>query len=254
MDDTRMDFVGHLSELRKRLLVSLAAFLVAGAAVFPFAGGLAEFASSPAKGVRLVYLSPPELFMSYVELALAAGLVLSMPVILFEAWRFVKPALDRRERRAVLSAVVAGAVLFASGAAFAFLAVVPLTVRFFLSFSAPGIEAMYSIAEYLDFVTGIVIAFGIAFELPVVAWTLGSLRLVDSLAFAKARGPAVLVIFIVAAILTPPDVVSQLLLALPLVGLYEVSAVLLRVQEAGRVRRTRRLGPAGSPQVPGVSG
>lgn len=232
-----MTFTDHLAELRKRLVVSCAAFLAAGFGCFSFAEKLAEFVMRPAGTLQFVYLSPPELFVSYVKLALVAGLALSLPVILFELWLFVSPALSRRERGSVFLSLFFGAFFFVAGAAFAYYVILPFTIKFFLSYSNPRVEAVFAIKDYFDFVSGLVLGFGAAFELPMAAALLGAFGLLKAELLVRGRSVAVLGIFIAAAILTPPDVVSQVLLALPMLGLYELSILILKVQGRGRARR-----------------
>jgi sec-independent protein translocase protein TatC len=176
--------------------------------------------------VEFVFLSPPDLFMTYLSLSLYAGFVLSLPVILYEIGMFIWPGLEKKERKAIFLSLLLGALLFIAGVAFGFFIMLPYMLKFFLGFGTEGIKPMISIRDYLNFVGQIVLSFGIAFELPVVTTALAGLGVINAAQLKSARKIAVLVIFIVAAILTPPDVVSQLLLALPLLVLFEVSIVL----------------------------
>lgn len=238
MNDAPMPFLAHLAELRKRLLLALAALAAATTASFSFTETLAEYMMHPVAGLSFVYLSPPELFLAYVRIAVLAGLVISSPIILFQIWVFVRPGLLKRERRAVLAGLFAGAVFFAAGAAFSFFVILPFTLRFFLQYATERIEAVFSFGEYVGFVTSLVLSFGIAFELPVLTAILAALGVVTGSALAKARRYAVLLVFILAAILTPPDVVSQILLALPMLFLFELSVIVARRIER-RVERRR---------------
>jgi sec-independent protein translocase protein TatC len=239
MSDAHKTFTEHLSELRKRLLIAIAAILAASFGAFGFAGQLAEFVLRPVSELRFVYLSPPELFMSYVKLSLIAGITVASPIVLYQVWAFVKPALSRRERRSIAVSLVFGALFFAAGAAFAFSVIVPFTIKFFLSYSTPSVQALFSIKEYFDFIASLALAFGAAFELPMACTALGALGVLTAKTLAKSRRIAILGIFIAAAILTPPDVVSQILLALPMLGLYELSHLILRVMDARRSRRAK---------------
>lgn len=236
-----MSMAGHLVELRKRLLVALVAFLAASIAAFSYAEPLADYLMRPAGDLSFVFLSPPELFMAYVKIALVAGLCVSLPVILHQLWGFVAPALSRRERAGVVLSLLFGALLFALGSAFSFYVILPLTLKFFFSYTSARVQAFISISDYLGFVSGLVFSFGAAFELPMLAAALGALGVLRAETLAKGRRLALLGIFVAAAILTPPDVVSQVLLALPMLGLYELSLVILRIQ--GR-RRDKRLAAA----------
>jgi sec-independent protein translocase protein TatC len=235
-----MTFTEHLMELRKRLAVCAVAFLAAAIAAFSLVDRVAKFLIAPAGGIRFVYLSPPELFMAYVKIALVLGLIASLPVILMEILLFISPALPRGGRLKAAVALFFGALFFVLGAAFSFYVIVPFTLKFFLSYSSPDIEALFSIKDYYDFVSSLALAFGATFELPMVAWALGAFGLLKSATLAKARRMALLGIFIAAAVLTPPDVVSQVLLALPMLALYELSVLILRAQEKGRARRAAK--------------
>ncbi|MEJ5185321.1 MAG: twin-arginine translocase subunit TatC [Rectinemataceae bacterium] len=234
-----MTYLEHLAELRKRLLISLTAFLIGTIACFGQARELAEFLTMPARDMRFVFLSPPDLFMTYVSLAVFGGFVLSLPVLLFELAMFVKPALEPRERRWIFLSFSGGAVLFLAGAAFGFFVIVPFTIRFFMSYQSEGIQAMISIREYFGFLGQIVLAFGLSFELPVVAMLLALFGILHTATLRSVRRVAILVIFIAAAILTPPDVVSQVLLALPMVGLFELSIRLVAAIERKKLAATQ---------------
>ncbi|MEN6297015.1 MAG: twin-arginine translocase subunit TatC [Rectinema sp.] len=221
-----MTYIEHLTELRKRLLIVLVVFLGFSILCFGWSKQLATFLVSPVQPVEFVFLSPPDLFMTYLSLSLYAGFVLSLPVILYEIGMFIWPGLEKKERKAIFLSLLLGALLFIAGVAFGFFIMLPYMLKFFLGFGTEGIKPMISIRDYLNFVGQIVLSFGIAFELPVVTTALAGLGVINAAQLKSARKIAVLVIFIVAAILTPPDVVSQLLLALPLLVLFEVSIVL----------------------------
>jgi len=221
-----MTYIEHLTELRYRLLIVLVVFLGFSILCFGWSKQLATFLVSPVQPVEFVFLSPPDLFMTYLSLSLYAGFVLSLPVILYEIGMFIWPGLEKKERKAIFLSLLLGALLFIAGVAFGFFIMLPYMLKFFLGFGTEGIKPMISIRDYLNFVGQIVLSFGIAFELPVVTTALAGLGVINAAQLKSARKIAVLVIFIVAAILTPPDVVSQLLLALPLLVLFEVSIVL----------------------------
>ena len=230
-----MTFFEHLGELRKRLIIASVALLAASFAAFGFADRIAHFLMLPVSGMTFVYLSPSELFISYTKLALCCGVIIALPVIAYELWAFVQPALKRRERRMLAAAFSAGGFFFAGGAAFAFYVVLPMSIRFFLSYSLPNTQPMFTISNYFSFVFELALSFGAAFELPLVCALLGALGIISHQMLSKGRRFAVLAILIVAAILSPPDVVSQVLLALPMLGLYELSILVLRVIGAKRV-------------------
>lgn len=233
-----MPFYGHLAELRKRILVVLAIFIPATFIAFSFAEQMSDFILSPATGLKFVYLSPPDLFMALVKLSIVAGIAFSSPVIIFEIWMFVQPALAKKERGAILLALLFSGIFFAAGAGFAFFVIVPISMKFFLSYSNSMVEPMISIKEYLGFISDLCIAFGVTFELPIASALLGALGVLKAEFFIRTRKIAVLGIFIVAAILTPPDIVSQVLLALPMLVLFELSVWILKIQDRRRSRRS----------------
>ena len=231
-----MPFYGHLAELRKRLIVVMVVFIAATLASFSFAQPMSEFIMQPASGLKFIYLSPPDLFIALVKLSVMAGIALSLPVIIYELWMFVSPALERKERGSILGALLFSGLFFAAGASFAFYVIVPFTIRFFLSYSSQMVEPMISIKEYLGFITDLCLAFGLTFQLPIAATVLGALGILKAEALIRSRRLAILGIFIAAAILTPPDVISQVLLALPMLALFELSVAILRVQGRRRAK------------------
>jgi sec-independent protein translocase protein TatC len=234
-----MTYLGHLAELRKRIIWALAVFLVAATACFTFAEKLADFLMIPAQGLKFVYLSPPDLFVTYIKLALISGLVLSLPIIIFEIWMFVSPALKKKERRFIFYSLLLGGGLFIAGAAFSFLVIIPLTIKFFLSYQTAQIVPMFSITDYFAFISNFALSFGVAFEMPIVAGLLGALGILKSSLLVKERKIAILLIFIAAAILTPStDMVSQILLAIPMMLLYEISVIIVRGQEKRRENKS----------------
>lgn len=240
MKDATMPFWDHVAELRWRLLVAALAMVAGTVACFLFVEPAAAYIMRPVGDMQFVFLSPPELFMSYVKLALIGGIVIASPVILYQLWMFARPGLSRRERFSLLFGLWFGAIFFATGAAFSFFVIIPFSLRFFLQYQNESIKAMFSFSEYVSFIGSMVLSFGAAFELPIVVSILAGLGIVTGTALAKARGISILLIFIAAAILTPPDVVSQVLLGVPMVALFELSIILAKVQEKRRARRLDR--------------
>ncbi len=231
-----MPFYSHLAELRKRIIVVLVVFIIATFASFSFTKPMADFIMKPASGLKFVFLSPPDLFIAFVKLSVYAGLAFSLPVIIYEIWMFVRPAIGATERRSILGALLFSGLFFVAGAAFAYFVIVPFTIRFFLSYSSQMVEPMISIKEYLGFISDLCVAFGLTFELPIAAAVLGALGILKAEILIRSRRIAILGIFIVAAIVTPPDVVSQILLAVPMLGLFELSIAILRVQGRRRAK------------------
>lgn len=232
-----MSFFGHLAELRKRLITALTVFLLVSIASFTWSEKLADFIIAPAKDMAFVFLSPPDLFMLYIKIALSMGLVISLPVIIFELWMFISPALLPREKRSIFFSLMAGGLLFIAGAAFSYFIIIPFTIKFFLSYQSAYVKPMISINEYFGFVISLALSFGAVFELPVAASLLGAFGVLKAETLIRVRRIAVLLIFIAAAILTPPDVVSQVLLALPMLALYELSVMILKQRERRRAKK-----------------
>ncbi len=237
MSNGDMGFWDHVVELRRRLLVCAAVLTAATVACFFFVEPAAQYLMEPVGEMTFVYLSPPELFMSYVRIALIGAVVVSSPVLLFQLWMFVKPGLEKRERRALVWGLLFGALFFAAGSSFAFFVIIPFSLRFFLQYQNESIRAMFSFSEYVGFVSSMVLAFGVAFELPIATSILAALGIVKGSAMAAARRYAVLLIFIGAAIITPPDVVSQVLLAMPMLVLFELSVRIARSHDKRRAKR-----------------
>ena len=221
--DGLMGFWEHVSALRGHILVSLIAFVAMSAACFGFSEKAAIYLSALLPDARFIFLSPPDLFMSYVGISATAGLGLSSPVILYQLWVFLKPALRKHERRSLALGLACATLFFAAGAAFAFFVVVPYSLRFFMQFGSEHISAMLSFRAYVGYVGATVLSFGSAFELPIAVLILRSFGIISTAALRKSRPFAILAIFIGAAIITPPDVVSQVVLAVPMLGLFELS-------------------------------
>ncbi|TMI75318.1 MAG: twin-arginine translocase subunit TatC [Bacillati bacterium ANGP1] len=223
-----MTIVEHLEELRKRLLYSLAAFGVATSAGYLFVERILAAVLRPVG--QVVFLAPTEAFFVRLKVAALAGVFLSLPVMLYQLWRFVSVGLTPTERRYSLSLVPAALALFVSGAAFAFLVILPIGVRFLLSYQTPDLVPMISVQAYTSFVTAFVLAFGLLFQLPVVILFLARLGVVTPASLAAGRKYALLAIVTASAVLTPGgDVVSQMLMAVPTYILYEVSIWVARL-------------------------
>jgi sec-independent protein translocase protein TatC len=219
--------IDHLIELRARLMRGLAVLLVAFFALMPFAGDLFHWLIAPLlsvlpSGTKLIpseVLSP---FMAPVKVAFFAALLGTMPWLLYQAWAFVAPGLYRSEKRLALPILISALVLFYSGCAFAYFLVLPGMFKFLSFFASEAVVLNADPSSYLDFVTVISLAFGLSFELPVALVILVALGLITPKQLREWRGYAVVAIFILAAVVTPPDVISQLLLAIPLCILYEL--------------------------------
>lgn len=231
MADLKMPFMEHLVELRTRLMRMVVAVAIGFSIAFWFSPYLLRFIKRPLKA-ELVFLAPTEAFFVNVKLALFAAIILALPVILLESWRFVAPGLLEREKQLTLPFVISATFLFLLGAAFCYVIVLPFGIQYLLSYATPDLRPMISVGNYVSFATRFMLAFGAVFEVPLVMFFLTLLGVVTPAVLARNRKYAILITFIVAAIVTPgPDVVSQILLGVPMMGLYELSIFASRYVE-----------------------
>ena len=225
--DDKIPLTSHLEELRKRLIVC---FIAVGAGFilsYGFKEKLFQILTYPLisvmkTGETLIFTGLPEAFFTYLKVSFLTGLILSAPVILYEFWVFVAPGLYHKERRLLLPVVFFSSLFFIAGALFGYFVVFPFGFKFFLGFATETIRPLISMREYLSFAAKLLIAFGLAFELPVVVTFLSRLGLVTVDFLKKNRKYALLLSFVCSAILTPPDVITQIMMALPLMILYEM--------------------------------
>jgi sec-independent protein translocase protein TatC len=241
--DQEMPFLDHLEELRWRILWSLAAVLVGTVVGFIVVVRFEVLALliAPIKplleGTELKYLSPTDPFFITLKLAVAVGLLLATPIVIYQAWAFISPALLPHERRAIVPSFYLGLVLFLGGVALGYFAVLPITLEFMMGFQAESLEQSITIGHYMSFVVRLLLAFGLVFELPVVILVLAIVGVVDSRMLASKRRYALVASVIVASVITPGDfVVLTLFMMIPLVLLYELSIGLARLVERRRER------------------
>ncbi len=243
LDDSRAPLLDHLIELRRRLLYCLAALVIAFFVCYYFAEAIFSFLVQPllaAGQTRLIYTEIFEAFFVQVKVAFFAAMMASFPIIANQLWQFVAPGLYRNEKRALLPFLLATPVLFISGAAMAYYVAVPMALHFLLSFQGDvgGVnqEALPAIGNYLSFIMQFLFGFGVAFLLPVLLMLLERGGIVTRQQLVSARRYAVVGAFAIAAVLTPPDVGSQLLLAIPLCFLYELALIGIWFTERKRSR------------------
>ena len=232
--DTRLSFRDHLIELRKRLLLSAIAVLAFAAVGFVFAEDLYRILRAPMESAlpensSFIVTGPIEYFVVLLKVSLAAGLLGASPWVLFQIWKFVAPGLYANERRYAAAFVFFGSAFFLSGAAFAYFVVFPAGLPFLVGLNPPDIHGMYKVGEYYSFAIRLLMAFGIAFELPVVIVLLCLLGVVSTEFFSRFRKYAIVLSFVFAALLTPPDVITQVSMALPLYFLYEAGLLVARM-------------------------
>ena len=249
MDNTKMPLLDHLIELRSRLMWSLASILLLFIVIFPFSENVYQVLVQPLADIfeelggqrRLIFTALHEAFFTYIKLSLITALFIAFPFISMQFWMFVAPGLYKNEKKALAPFLIATPVLFFLGGAMVYFIVMPWAYEFLLAFElegAPGTLPIVSepkVNEYLSLSINLIFAFGVCFELPVVLTLLGRIGIISSKGMVEKRKYAILISFVVAAIITPPDVISQIMLASFLIILYEVSILSVRLIEKGRV-------------------
>ncbi len=245
-DDTlEMPLTEHLEELRRRILVCLAAVAIAAIGSYVFSEWILKWLVAPYQqsfpDAKVVFIKPTEAFLTYLKVSLIAGFFISSPIILYEIWAFVAPGLYRHERVYTIAVLIPSAILFLTGAAFSYFVVLPYGLRFLIgAFSGNFLNPMISIREYLSFVFTLAFSFGVAFLSPVVMILLGTLGIISYEDIKRFRPYAAVAVFTLAAILTPPDVFTQISLAVPLLILFEIGA--LGVKITGLLRKEENQG------------
>jgi sec-independent protein translocase protein TatC len=240
--DKEQSFISHLIELRDRLLRIFAGVLVIFIVLFPFANPLYSLLAGPLtkhlpEGSSMIAIEVASPFLIPFKMVLLLSVVLAVPFILYQVWAFIAPGLYRHERRLVFPLLISSTLLFYIGMAFAYFVVFPLVFGFFTSVAPEGVAVMTDIGKYLDFVILIFLAFGVAFEVPIVTVVLVRMGLASAESLAKKRPYVIVAAFVVGMFLTPPDVVSQIMLAIPIwllfeLGLFFSRFMLVRKNEA----------------------
>ena len=247
-EDKKMPLFDHLVELRSRLIYSFAAFLLVFVISFVFAQDIYDFFVQPLaralegqEGARLIFTALYEPFLAQIKVAFYTALFFAFPIISIQIWIFIAPGLFKNEKRAFLPFLFATPLLFSLGGALVYYLIMPLAWDFFLTFQTLGgddtlpVQVEPKVDQYLTLVLRLIFAFGLAFELPVLLMLLARAGLVTSAALAAKRKYAIVGVFILAAIITPPDVVSQIGLAIPIIILYEVSIIGAKLIERRRI-------------------
>jgi len=223
-DEKKMPFLDHLEELRWTLIRSFVAIFLAAVVCFIFHKQIVDFLRLPAPDdLQLIYLGPTEGFMVYIKVALFSGLVVALPFVAYEFWKFIVPGLLAKERKLVPPIVFFTVFCFLVGGAFAYLVIVPFAMKFLLGFQTEYLSATLAIGKYLGFVVTLILVFGVVFELPVLSFFLTSVGILTPDFMRSKRRYGIVTIVILAALLTPPDLVTQIMLAVPLIFLYEIS-------------------------------
>ncbi|MBN2516950.1 MAG: twin-arginine translocase subunit TatC [Deltaproteobacteria bacterium] len=232
----KMPFTSHLEELRGRLIRIFIAIGILFVVCYFFKEKLFEVLTIPLvvsmpDNSTMIFTSLPEAFFTYLKVSFFAAIFLASPYILYQIWKFISPGLYESEKKYVFPFVFFSTIFFVGGSLFAYFVVFPFGFKFFLAFGTELIRPMLSIKEFLSFSFKLLLAFGIIFELPILMFFLSRVGLINSKTLITNRKYAILVVFIVAALFTPPDVVTQVLMALPLMFLYEASVWVVRLGE-----------------------
>lgn len=250
MKDEKLPLTSHLSELRTRLIISISAIIILFAVSFTFSEKLFKLITIPLRSdlhlkmeapffklipksspiEKLVFLAPAEAFWMHIKVSLVAGIILSIPLILYQIWRFVAPGLLQSERKYVGPFIITGTVLFLVGDLFCFTVVLPFAMGFLLTYKTESLTPMISVGSYTDFTLKFLLSFGLVFELPLVILFLTKMGIVTPKTLARNRKYAILVAFILAALLTPtPDAFNQTLMAVPIILLFEAGIMVSKI-------------------------
>ncbi|WP_240790974.1 twin-arginine translocase subunit TatC [Roseomonas sp. AR75] len=238
IDDKPMPLIEHLMELRTRLMWSIGAFIICFAVCYYFSRQIYGFLAAPLADIlssqsgqerRMIFTALYEAFFTYLKVAFFGAVFFSFPMWATQLWLFIAPGLYRSEKKAIMPFLIASPFLFVAGAAMAYYAIFPMAWQFFISFETPAeagtvaIQLEAKVSEYLSLVMHMILAFGIAFQLPVALTLMAKVGIVSVEGLKKGRRYAIVGMFVIAAVITPPDVISQIGLALPLILLYEIS-------------------------------
>ena len=256
IESSNASLIEHLTELRSRLILSVLAFLICMVCVFPFSKYIFNFLAMPITELLavqneandLIFTGLQQGFMVNVKISFFGGFIVSFPFVGFQIWRFIAPGLYKKEKLAFLPFLIASPLLFIVGAAFAYFVVLPLAFNFFLSFqntsdlnNLVGIKYLGTINEYLSLTMRFILAFGVCFQLPVLLTLMGKVGLVSSISLIRIRKYAIVSILIIAAIVTPPDVITQIILFSVVYSLYEISILLVKLVEKKKEEALRQM-------------
>jgi sec-independent protein translocase protein TatC len=238
--EEKMPFTSHLEELRARIIRIMIAAAIGFGVCWYFKEWLFQIITRPLYQVLppnsfMIYTSLPEAFFNYMKISFYGSLFLTSPYILYQLWKFISPGLYKSEKKYMIPFVISSTILFICGILFGYYLALPPAFSFFVEFSSDFLKPMFSLREYLSLSLKLLLAFGVSFELPVVIFFLARIGVVSSKMLSRNRRYAILIIFIAAAILTPsPDALTQIIMAIPLMGLYEIGIIVAKLAEKKR--------------------
>jgi len=234
--DNPMNFVGHLTDLRRRIIYTIIVLIASLIVSFLFVQRIYHFLIRPLLGQQLVVLGPTEVIRVYLIIAFLAALVPTLPFALFQLWRFVSPGLTVKERKTTLRYIPATVIMFLAGISFGYYIIFPMLFRFLKHLASAEFVMMFTAGNYFGFMTNLVVPFGFLFEMPLVVMFLTRIGIVNPVRLSKMRRYAYLVLVIVGSMLSPPDFVSHLSVTLPMILLYEISILISRIVYRRRLR------------------
>ena len=229
-----MSLFDHLDELRKRLIIIVIVNFVAAILLFSQTEIIMSYLLEVNPGMELVYTTPSELLTVYIQLSLILAVTICSPITVYQVWAFIEKGLYEKEKKAILFTLIFGVVFFIIGVAFCYFMVLPTTLEFFVRIAIEEVSSMLSIQSYVSFVNMMLLAFGLVFEVPVIIFLLSKLGIIKPEFLKKNRGIIIVAIFIFAAIITPPDIISQLMLGIPMVILLEFSILICTLVYKGK--------------------
>lgn len=229
-----MSLFDHLDELRKRLIIIVIVNFVAAILLFSQTEIIMSYLLEVNPGMELVYTTPSELLTVYIQLSLILAVTICSPITVYQVWAFIEKGLYEKEKKAILFTLIFGVVFFIIGVAFCYFMVLPTTLEFFVRIAIEEVSSMLSIHSYVSFVNMMLLAFGLVFEMPVIIFLLSKLGIIKPAFLKKNRGIIIVAIFIFASIITPPDVISQLMLGIPMVILLEFSILICTLVYKGK--------------------
>ncbi|MBN2720696.1 MAG: twin-arginine translocase subunit TatC [Proteobacteria bacterium] len=235
MADEKLPFTTHLEELRRRVIICVVTVSLVSLVCYAFKEKIFEFvaiplvASLPEDNSWMIFTGVTEAFFTYLKISVLAGIFISLPMIFYQLWAFIAPGLYSQEKKVVVPFVIFSTLFFVTGASFGYFVVFPFGFQFLLSFATDVIRPFPSLKEYLSFATKLLVAFGLVFELPLITYFFAKLGIITHRTLARNRRYFIVGAFIISAALTPPDVVTQLLMAGPILILFEISVLVAKV-------------------------